>query len=655
VFDAAAEWGIPGTRSSGEYLKFSIISDYELLQPIGKGSYGEVWLARSTATGALRAIKIVHRSKFSDPRPSERELEGIKKFETISRAHPSQLALFHVGRNDEGGYFYYVMELADALPGGDDVRSLNSNSAKEFESPHVDSYKPRTLRADLQNGRLPAARVLELGLVLSEALTHLHSQGLVHRDIKPSNIIFVNGRPKLADIGLVTDASDECSIVGTEGYLSPEGPGTSQADIYALGKVVYEAATGLDRRLFPKLPSDIREWKDAPQFFELNEVILRACAIDTRYRYGSAEEIRADLSCLQVGGSVQTKMMRYRRLGLVKRSLWTAVLLLMAAGSYLLFRDKTNRSYRLSKSPIANKEYLEGVQCSLRDTEEGAIQAIDHFNRAIQIDPGFTMAYNGLFESYGDSPRRRTMANKLMELDPSLAEAHAAMALLDFYEWKWFEAEREFKRAIALYPKCAIAHMRYGFCLTMAGRPDEGQKELLIAEMLDPVLPRIKKNLGHVFYMKRRFPEAIAQYQKALDLEPSYTVSLQAMGFAYRALGDYTNSIDHFERYELAVGRAVPEKIHNKFDELRRGYANEGPEGYWRKSLEQAQRFGNIHDQAVCYAHLRDNDCALDLLKKAYATNGYLTVGSPLWPECWDAVHDDPRFIAVLKKTGFSQ
>src|SRR2546426_2169491 len=88
------------------------IPDYELLRRIGGGSYGEVWLARS-ATGVLRAVKIVWRHTFEDDRPFQREFEGIQSFERLSREHPSQLALFHVGRGE--GYFFYVMELADAV------------------------------------------------------------------------------------------------------------------------------------------------------------------------------------------------------------------------------------------------------------------------------------------------------------------------------------------------------------------------------------------------------------------------------------------------------------------------------------------------------------------------------------------------------------
>src|SRR5450755_3448955 len=89
------------------------VPDYELLRRIGHGAYGDVWLARSKATGALRAAKIVWRHTFEDERPFQREFAGIQRFERISREHPSQLALFHIGRNDAEGYFYYVMELAD--------------------------------------------------------------------------------------------------------------------------------------------------------------------------------------------------------------------------------------------------------------------------------------------------------------------------------------------------------------------------------------------------------------------------------------------------------------------------------------------------------------------------------------------------------------
>ena len=79
------------------------VPDYELIERIGSGAYGEVWRARSAATGALRAVKIVHRATFTDGRPFQREFEGIKKFEEISRSHPSQLAIFHVGRNEAAG------------------------------------------------------------------------------------------------------------------------------------------------------------------------------------------------------------------------------------------------------------------------------------------------------------------------------------------------------------------------------------------------------------------------------------------------------------------------------------------------------------------------------------------------------------------------
>ena len=369
------------------------VPDYDLLRRIGGGAYGEVWLARSQATSALRAAKIVWRHTFEDDRPFRREFEGIQRFEQISREHPSQLALFHIGRNDAGGYFYYVLELADnanaergvqnpetALTPPSGVLSHRTGEGQGEGRPPSSSildlpdYSPRTLRAELEQGRLPARRVLEIGLALAEALGHLHGKGLIHRDVKPSNVIFVNGRPKLADIGLVTDASDQCSIVGTEGYLPPEGPGSPQADIFALGKVLYEAATGLDRRQFPKLPEDIRAWPDTAQVFELNEIILKACASQPKERYQTVVQMYADLALLHSGQSVRDRHSLERRLRVTRRVAAgvVAVMVLGVVPYTLAIRSAVRlRRTEAEERNELYKSYLAQIRAGRLSTEAG--------------------------------------------------------------------------------------------------------------------------------------------------------------------------------------------------------------------------------------------------------------------------------------------
>ena len=328
------------------------VPDHRLLHRIGLGSYGEVWIAQNVL-GEFRAVKVIYRRAFEHEKPYEREFEGIRQFEPISRAHASQLSVLHVGRNDLAGYFYYVMELADPAEGGEiqSSKSQAQSSAQALDGTPAtpsatgnlkpgswtpESYIPHTLQLDLhRHGRLPVEECLRIGLALTTALEHLHARELVHRDVKPSNVVFVRGVPKLADPGLVASMNATMSCVGTSGFLPPEGPGTPQGDLYSLGKVLYEMSMGRDRQEFPKLPADLAEFKDPSRLLELNAVILKACHSDPRHRYQAAQQMAADLLLLQRGHSVRRLRMVERRLAiLTKAGVVIAALLVVAAGLY---------------------------------------------------------------------------------------------------------------------------------------------------------------------------------------------------------------------------------------------------------------------------------------------------------------------------------
>jgi len=345
VSNTAGSDPVVGPRSQRSFLSSQppAIPDHELIRCIGHGSYGEVWLARNRL-GTLRAVKIVYRQSFEDSRPFEREFKGIQKFEPISRSHDGLVDILQVGGAEE--YFYYVMELGDAEEPPDVTRLTSSPERalprEKSEPPHVGSYVPKTLRSEVRRlGRLPVAQCLQIGQLLASALAHLHAQGLVHRDIKPSNIIFVDGAPKLADIGLVADVSEARSFVGTEGFIPPEGPGAAQADLYSLGKVLYELSTGRDRRDFPALPDDLAEDE---AMLELNAVILKTCKSDLRERYQSAVELQGDLVLLQSGRSVKRLQVVERRLALAtKLGFALAALMVITVAAYLFQRWQTRQ------------------------------------------------------------------------------------------------------------------------------------------------------------------------------------------------------------------------------------------------------------------------------------------------------------------------
>jgi WD40 repeat protein len=284
------------------------IPGHHLLRCVGRGSYGEVWVALNVMK-KWAAVKVVYHRAGTDRRAYDQEFRGIQRYDDVSGRHGSLMPVKDVGENLEGGFFYYAMELADDANTGQPLPRPEADSEELAQAAKIArDYQPRTLSEELRRrGRLPTEVCIEYGTALAEALQVVHQNGLVHRDVKPSNIIFVNGRPKLADVGLVTEQDATLnSLAGTPGFVPTYGAGKSSGDVYALGIVLYLAATGntvseCPREIpdFDKLPEQERE-----RIRELQAVYERAFDPEPEDRQPSAQVLRDELELLRRNESV---------------------------------------------------------------------------------------------------------------------------------------------------------------------------------------------------------------------------------------------------------------------------------------------------------------------------------------------------------------
>lgn len=261
-----------------------MIADYDLLTLCGRGAYGEVWVARSRS-GQLVALKTL-----ADAARMEKELAGLRSYSRLTDS-PHLIRVLHTGKGPDG--LYYTMELADNL------------------GPDQEHYVPATLANILKRqGRLPPAELRRVGQAILSGLGELKQAGLVHRDLKPENILYVQGIPKLSDIGLVHAVSKTASLGGTLGFIPPERlrdgmDGNDHADdLYACGKVLYCCLTGNSVNDFPALP---RELLADAECRALNRVVLTACDPQRRQRFHSTEEFSR---ALLLGLSPGKRLMR---------------------------------------------------------------------------------------------------------------------------------------------------------------------------------------------------------------------------------------------------------------------------------------------------------------------------------------------------------
>jgi len=640
------------------------VPDHQLLHPIAAGAYGEVWLCRNIV-GSLRAVKIVRQDSHSSAESFAREFKGLQKFEPVSRSHEGLVDILTLGLLTEPAGFYYIMELADAqeTPKGQTKDQTTNTSSSGSRLGTSATYAPRTLRAELKlRGALPADEVIQLGLKLCAALNHLHAQGLVHRDVKPSNILFVGGEPKLADAGLVAAVDDARSLVGTAGYIAPEGPGTPQADLYALGKVLYEAAFGKDRQEFPAIPAEVTSRPDHDRLLELNAILLKACAVDERERYQSADELRADLELLQSGRSVKGLHARKRTWILAKRfGLAVSALAVVSTLAYVLSSRLSRPSgsaqprqneFVWSANELANEEFRQGVR-SLQATRETS-RAIQYFENAIQKDLNFAEAYAHLawacYSSGDDTlmPKGIAAAKKSVVLNTNLAYGHSVLASAQFFELNWAEGEKERALAVAMMdpnsPSAEEILLESALNLVCCGKTNEALRDLERARNANPDSASNTREVfyGMVYAWCRRYDRAFEIWSQFPDDKDRAQ--------AYLAMGDFTNFMRFRKKaaLELAVN---PDQVKAEFEALDKAFQQRGQQKYWERCLElESSKRDSDHlmRMAAIHARLHQPVEAFRYLRRAMQeTPAWFSSGLYTNPS-FDSLRDEREFQEIM-------
>jgi serine/threonine protein kinase/tetratricopeptide (TPR) repeat protein len=347
-----------------------------------------------------------------------------------------------------------------------------------------------------------------------------------------------------------------------------------------------------------------------------------------------------------------------------------------AISGNLRVRLTSEEKTRLSKPYAANAEayqlYLNGRYHANKGTYDGLVKGIEYFQQAITKDPNYALAYAGLAESYvelGGSliylppnealPKAKIAAMKALELDDSLAEAHAALAGAQlFYDWDWPSAEREVKRAIELNPNSALSHHHYSELLMTRARFDESIAEEMRARELDPLSPDVASELAYEYLVIRRYDESIAQYQKALELDPNFPISRAYLASAFALKGLYAQAIAEFDKIpeqtkDVAAENQIVASI------LGWVYAVSGRRADALKIAKQfkdlaSHAYVDLYQVAAIYAGLGDKDEAFRLLEKAYEehSSGMLFLAPDPF---WDGMRSDSRYAELVRRVGFPQ
>jgi TolB-like protein/Flp pilus assembly protein TadD len=328
----------------------------------------------------------------------------------------------------------------------------------------------------------------------------------------------------------------------------------------------------------------------------------------------------------------------------------------------LLGEEKAKIVKRYTENLEAYNLYLQGRYFWNKRTEDGFQKAIEYFKQAIEKDQLYALSYAGLADCYDvlgwyshlspneAFPRARETAMKALEIDDTLAEAHASLAAFYlWHDWNWEAAEREFKRAINLNPGYATAHHWYADCLTVVDRSNEAIAEMKRAQELDPLSLIINTDVAKEFLYARKYDQAIQQCRKTLELDPNFYRVYKYLGLAYAKKAMFEEAITVFQKAkDLSAGHPAI------LGSLGYAYALSGRKRDAQKMLNELEKkstqqyISSIYFSTI-YIGLGEKDRAFEWLEKAYNERSVWLIyinRSPIY----DSIRSDPRYTDLLKK-----
>lgn len=313
-----------------------------------------------------------------------------------------------------------------------------------------------------------------------------------------------------------------------------------------------------------------------------------------------------------------------------------------------------------TESSEAYQLYINGRYYWGNRTENGLKRAIEYFKEALAKDPNYASAHAGLADAYAllgvfhlppneTFPHARSAAMDALRIDNQLAEAHAALGHVKVqYDYDWAGAQKAYQQALELNPNYANAHPFYALYLTMRGRFDEAIAEINRAQELEPSSMFIQANAAVILYQARRYDEAVTQAKRVLEINPSIDLARNVLGRAYIQKAMFEEAIS-----ELQKASTPP---FNYSGDLGQAYALAGRKSEALTEIDRLRKLSQKHyvapyDLMLVYSGLSDVDKTLEWLERASADRSTRMIWAKVEPQL-DRFRSQARFQAIIKRDG---